>query len=38
MATTPQSLRPAAGRPDWLTWSAFPLQSRFAAGQAAKVT
>src|SRR5215468_11941749 len=29
MATTPQSVRPA-GRPDWLTWSAFPLQSRFA--------
>ena len=29
MATTPQSLRPATGRPDWLTWSAFPLQSRF---------
>ena len=29
MATTPQSLRPASGRPDWLTWSAFPLQSRF---------
>ena len=29
MATTPRSLRPATGRPDWLTWSAFPLQSRF---------
>ena len=29
MATTPQSLRPAPGRPDWLCWSVFPLQSRF---------
>ena len=29
MATTPQSLRPTAGRPDWLPWSVFPLQSHY---------
>jgi haloalkane dehalogenase len=30
MVTSPQSLEPGADRPQWLPWSAFPFQSRFA--------